>query len=79
MGAAYLEYRSYGADIDRRHKIWEVYLQRRPNERSFGSDEAETMEHFLTPEIEEEILRELGCVRGSIRYWRFMKLFQIQI
>jgi Mn-dependent DtxR family transcriptional regulator len=27
-------------------------------------DEAETMEHFLTPEIEEEILKELGlCSR----------------
>jgi manganese/zinc/iron transport system permease protein len=57
--------RSYGADIDRRHKIWEVYLQRRMQMSvHLVHDEAETMEHFLTPEIEEEILRELGlCSR----------------
>src|SRR6056300_1651073 len=57
--------RSYGADIDRRHKIWEVYLQRRMQMSvNLVHDEAETMEHFLTPEIEEEILRELGlCSR----------------
>jgi len=32
--------------------------------RNLADDEAETMEHFLTPEIEEEILGELGlCSR----------------
>jgi manganese/zinc/iron transport system permease protein len=57
--------RNYGADIDRRHKIWEVYLQRRMQMSvHLVHDEAETMEHFLTPEIEEEILGELGlCSR----------------
>jgi manganese/zinc/iron transport system permease protein len=57
--------RNYGADIDRRHKIWEVYLQRRMQMSvHLVHDEAETMEHFLTPEIESEILRELGlCSR----------------
>ena len=57
--------RNYGADIDRRHKIWEVYLQRRMQMSiNLVHDEAETMEHFLTPEIEGEILRELGlCSR----------------
>lgn len=57
--------RNYGADIDRRHKIWEVYLQRRMQMSvHLVHDEAETMEHFLTPEIEDEILRELGlCSR----------------
>ena len=57
--------RNYGADIDRRHKIWEVYLQRRMQmSLHLVHDEAETMEHFLTPEIEEEILGELGlCSR----------------
>lgn len=57
--------RSYGAEIDRRHKIWEVYLQRRMQmSLHLVHDEAETMEHFLTPEIEDEILSELGlCSR----------------
>ena len=57
--------RSYGAEIDRRHKIWEVYLQRRMQmSLHLVHDEAETMEHFLTPEIENEILSELGlCSR----------------
>lgn len=57
--------RRYGAEIDRRHKIWEVYLQRRMQMSvHLVHDEAETMEHFLTPEIEEEILKELGlCSR----------------
>jgi manganese/zinc/iron transport system permease protein len=57
--------RRYGAEIDRRHKIWEVYLQRRMQMSvHLVHDEAETMEHFLTPEIEEEILGELGlCSR----------------
>lgn len=57
--------RSYGAEIDRRHKIWEVYLQRRMQMSvHLVHDEAETMEHFLTPEIEAEILGELGlCSR----------------
>ena len=57
--------RFYGAEIDRRHKIWEVYLQRRMQmSLHLVHDEAETMEHFLTPEIEDEILGELGlCSR----------------
>ena len=59
------EGRSYGAEIDRRHKIWEIYLQRRMQMSiNLVHDEAETMEHFLTPEIEAEILGELGlCSR----------------
>ncbi|MEY2963453.1 MAG: hypothetical protein RL754_714 [Bacteroidota bacterium] len=57
--------RAYGAEIDRRHKIWEIYLQRRMQMNiHLVHDEAETMEHFLTPEIEAEILGELGlCSR----------------
>ena len=57
--------RFYGAEIDRRHKIWEVYLQRRMQmSLHLVHDEAETMEHFLTPDIEDEILSELGlCSR----------------
>lgn len=59
------EGRAYGAEIDRRHKIWEIYLQRRMQMSiNLVHDEAETMEHFLTPEIEAEILGELGlCSR----------------
>lgn len=59
------EGRAYGAEIDRRHKIWEVYLQRRMQlSISVVHDEAETMEHFLTQEIEDLILTELGlCSR----------------
>jgi manganese/zinc/iron transport system permease protein len=59
------EGRSYGAEIDRRHKIWEIYLQRRMQMSiNLVHDEAETMEHFLTPDIEAEILGELGlCSR----------------
>jgi manganese/zinc/iron transport system permease protein len=59
------EGRSYGAEIDRRHKIWEIYLQRRMQMSiNLVHDEAETMEHFLTQEIEAEILGELGlCSR----------------
>ena len=59
------EGRAYGAEIDRRHKIWEIYLQRRMQMNvHLVHDEAETMEHFLTPEIEAEILGELGlCSR----------------
>ena len=57
--------RAYGAEIDRRHKIWEVYLQRRMQlSIHVVHDEAETMEHFLTQEIEDLILTELGlCSR----------------
>lgn len=57
--------RAYGAEIDRKHKIWEVYLQRRMQlSVNIVHDEAETIEHFLTEEIEELILRELGlCSR----------------
>jgi manganese/zinc/iron transport system permease protein len=55
------EGRAYGAEIDRRHKIWEIYLQRRMQMSvNLVHDEADTMEHFLTPEIEAEILKELG-------------------
>jgi manganese/zinc/iron transport system permease protein len=59
------EGRAIGAEIDRRHKIWEVYLQRRMQMSvHLVHDEADTMEHFLTPEIEAEILKELGlCSR----------------
>ena len=59
------EGRAIGAEIDRRHKIWEVYLQRRMQmSLHLVHDEADTMEHFLTPEIEVEILKELGlCSR----------------
>ena len=59
------EGRAIGAEIDRRHKIWEVYLRRRMQMSvDLVHDEADTMEHFLTPEIEAEILKELGlCSR----------------
>lgn len=59
------EGRAIGAEIDRRHKIWEIYLQRRMQMSvHLVHDEADTMEHFLTPEIEAEILKELGlCSR----------------
>lgn len=54
------EGRAYGVEIDRRHKIWEIYLQRRMQLKvHYVHDEAETMEHFLTPEIERDILDEL--------------------
>ena len=57
--------RAIGAEIDRRHKIWEIYLQRRMQMSvHLVHDEADTMEHFLTPDIEDEILKELGlCSR----------------
>ena len=59
------EGRAIGAEIDRRHKIWEIYLQRRMQMSvHLVHDEADTMEHFLTPDIEDEILKELGlCSR----------------
>ena len=59
------EGRAIGAEIDRRHKIWEVYLQRRMQMSvHLVHDEADTIEHFLTPEMEDDILKELGlCSR----------------
>ena len=46
-------------------RVTESIVEQAVNElTSTFTDEAETMEHFLTPEIEGEILRELGlCSR----------------
>ncbi|MFP4096737.1 MAG: iron chelate uptake ABC transporter family permease subunit [Cyclobacteriaceae bacterium] len=47
--------------IVRLHRLWELYLNRRLNMASdhiHGS--AETIEHIITPEIEQQLLKDLG-------------------
>jgi manganese/zinc/iron transport system permease protein len=50
-----------GARVVRLHRLWELYLTNRLN---FKEDHihgaAETVEHLITPELEEELMRELG-------------------
>jgi len=50
-----------GRRINRLHRLWEVYLNRKagvPIDRVHES--AEVIEHLLTPELERDILAELG-------------------
>jgi manganese/zinc/iron transport system permease protein len=50
--------------VVRLHRLWEMYLTQRMN---FKSDHihsnAETIEHLITPEIEKELIKELGTPR----------------
>jgi manganese/zinc/iron transport system permease protein len=51
----------YGKRITKRHRLWEIYLS-----QTFGlapdhvHEAAETMEHFITPELEAELVRILN-------------------
>lgn len=47
--------------IVRRHRLWELYLTKKMNLKAdHVHPNAEAMEHIITPEIEEELLKELG-------------------
>lgn len=47
--------------IVRLHRLWELYLATRMNIASdHVHDDAETMEHLITPELEAELERQLG-------------------
>jgi manganese/zinc/iron transport system permease protein len=49
-----------GKRINRLHRLWEVYLTRRLEMKlELVHKNAETIEHLITPELEQEILREL--------------------
>jgi len=48
-------------DITRRHRLWEVYLTRQLEiAPDHVHDDAEEIEHILTPELEQEIIELLG-------------------
>jgi manganese/zinc/iron transport system permease protein len=52
---------SKGKDINRLHRLWEVYLARKMNLRpELVHKDAEAIEHIITPELEKDILRELN-------------------
>ncbi len=47
--------------VIRVHRLWELYLSERLNLKSdHVHDDAETMEHFITPELETELMNILG-------------------
>ena len=47
--------------VVRLHRLWEMYLTERMRLKADHiHPNAETMEHIITPEIEEQLLRELG-------------------
>jgi len=47
--------------VVRLHRLWEMYLSQRLNLKpDHIHPNAETMEHIITPEIEEQLLEELG-------------------
>lgn len=49
------------SQVVRRHRLWELYLTKRMNIASdHVHDDAEAMEHVITPELERELERELG-------------------
>lgn len=53
--------RTLAATVVRRHRLWEVYLTRHlqiPHELVHA--DAEEIEHLLTPELEAELMRQLG-------------------
>jgi len=48
-------------DVTRRHRLWEVYLTRQLEiAPDHVHDDAEEIEHILTPELEQQILDLLG-------------------
>lgn len=48
-------------EIVRRHRLWELYLNRRMDiAPDHVHDNAEEMEHFITPELEHQLEKELG-------------------
>lgn len=50
-----------GHQVNRLHRLWEIYLARKANTPlEFVHETAEVMEHILTPELETEIMNELG-------------------
>lgn len=52
---------SEASRIVKRHRLWELYLTQHMNIASdHVHDDAETMEHIITPEIEQALERELG-------------------
>jgi manganese/zinc/iron transport system permease protein len=52
---------SRGKDINRLHRLWEVYLARKMNLRpELVHKDAEAIEHIITPELEKDILKELN-------------------
>jgi manganese/zinc/iron transport system permease protein len=54
------EGRARGARITRLHRLWEVYLTEYVSiAPDHVHDDAETIEHVLTPELEEELERIL--------------------
>lgn len=49
------------ARVVRLHRLWELYLTKRMNiATDHVHDDAEAMEHVITPELERELERELG-------------------
>jgi manganese/zinc/iron transport system permease protein len=49
------------ARVVRLHRLWELYLNRRMNMASdHVHNDAEAIEHIITPELEEALLRDLG-------------------
>ena len=47
--------------VIRAHRLWELYLTERLNlKHDHVHDDAESMEHFITPELEEELMKLLG-------------------
>jgi manganese/zinc/iron transport system permease protein len=50
-----------GRSIVKKHRLWELYLSRYLQLASdHVHDDAETIEHILTPELEEELLRMMN-------------------
>jgi manganese/zinc/iron transport system permease protein len=50
-----------GHEVNRLHRLWEIYLARKANTPlRYVHETAEVMEHILTPELEQEIMEELG-------------------
>lgn len=48
------------ARIVRSHRLWEMYLSKRMNfKEDHLHDSAESIEHLITPEIEEELMKDL--------------------
>lgn len=50
-----------GHRVNRLHRLWEIYLARKVNTpMGFVHERAEVIEHLITPELEQEIVEELG-------------------